>query len=259
MILVHIRVGSTAKDTSNTCRANVCFSKRPKNGGIICRYFLSGLGSKTIKLRSWSCCKFSSQMCSQQWSFRYRQTSRASGQPSESLAIVLGMHRLNPWSLRRDGSIGCDPGSIPGRVVFSFPLLKQRKMHARRSFFKLRDAADCTIFHAAWSVYGFAWEVSACLKIFEETRRPELQNKRRLEKKFCHGAENESFNFQCKKNKMHVFSVFWTRFGCSDRHSVSFGVLFSIQDKKKHARFHSSLRSTSYLSMVPRTRRKHAV
>ena len=47
--------------------------------------------------------------------------------------------------------------------------------------------------------------MSACLKIFEETRRPELQNKPRLEKKFCHGAENESFNFQCKKNKMHVF------------------------------------------------------
>ena len=60
-------------------------------------------------------CKFSSQ------AFCYRQTSRASGQPSESLASVLGMHRLNPWSLRGDGSIGCDPGSIPGRVVFSFP------------------------------------------------------------------------------------------------------------------------------------------
>ena len=59
-------------------------------------------------------CKFSSQ------AFCYRQTSRASGPPSESLAIVLGMHRLNPWSLTRDGSIGCDPGSIPGRVVFSF-------------------------------------------------------------------------------------------------------------------------------------------
>ena len=99
--------------------------------------------------------------------------------------------------------------------------------------------------------------MSACLKIFEETRRPELQNKPRLEKKFCHGAENESFNFQCKKNKMHVFSVFWTRFGCSDRHSVLFGMLFSIQEKKKHARFHLSLSSTSYLSMVPRTRRKY--
>ena len=99
--------------------------------------------------------------------------------------------------------------------------------------------------------------MSACLKIFEETRRPELQNKPRLEKKFCHGAENESFNFQCKKNKMHVFSVFWTRFGCSDRRSVFFGMLFSFQEKKKHARFHLSLSSTSYLSMVPRTRREH--
>ena len=38
---------------------------------------------------------------------------------------------------------------------------------------------------------------------------------------------------------------------------VFFGVLFLIQEKKKHARFHLSLSSTSYLSMVPRTRRKH--
>ena len=58
----------------------------------------------------------------------------------------------------------------------------------------MRDAADCAIFDAAWSVYGLPCAGSTFLKIFEETRRPELENKPRLEKIFGHSAENEPFN-----------------------------------------------------------------
>ena len=76
----------------------------------------------------------------------------------------------------------------------------------------MRDAADCAIFDAAWSVYGLPCAVSTFLKIFEETRRPELENKLRLEKIFGHSAENEPFNCQCKKKKMHVFFGFLDTF-----------------------------------------------